>query len=68
MSATEPTTSLTCGPDEVNVDGTCKSEDPAAVFMAYACLLVLGQTPKQSGGQGVAMWSGMHRRPPHRSS
>ncbi|KAF3692342.1 von Willebrand factor D and EGF domain-containing protein Precursor [Channa argus] len=40
-----PTASLTCGPDEVNVEGTCKCEDPAAVFTASACLLVLGQTP-----------------------
>ncbi|XP_050932344.1 von Willebrand factor D and EGF domain-containing protein [Lates calcarifer] len=64
MSDTLPT-SLTCGPDEVIVDGTCKSEDPAAVFMACACLLVLGQTAKQSGGQGVAMRSGMHHWLPH---
>lgn len=68
MSDSAPTSALTCGPDEVDVDGTCKSELPAAVFTAYACLLMLGQTPKQSGGQGVAMWSGMHRRPPHCSS
>lgn len=60
MSDTSPAASPSCGPDEVNVDGTCTSENPATVFMAYACLLVLGQTPKQSGGQGVAMWSGMH--------
>lgn len=65
---TLPTTSLTCGPGEVNLDGTCTSEDPAAVFAVYACLLVLGQTPKQSGAQGVAMRAGMHRRPPHCSS
>lgn len=64
MSDTSATTSLPCSPDEVNVGGTCKSENPAALFMAYACLLVLGQTPKQSGGQGVAMWSGMHCRAP----
>lgn len=68
MLDTLPTTSLTCGPGEVNLDGTCTSEDPAAVFAVYACLLMLGQTPKQSGGQGVAMRAGMHRRPPHCSS
>lgn len=68
MSDSLPTTPLTCGPNEVYIDGTCKSEDSAAVFMAYACLLVLGQTAKQSGGQGLAMRSGMHRRPPHSSA
>lgn len=31
--------------------------------LRLACLLVLGQTPKQSAGRGVAMRSGMHRRP-----
>lgn len=65
-SDTLPT--MVCGPHELNVDGKCKSEDPAAVFVASTCLLVLGQTAKQSAGQGVAMQSGMHRRPPHRSS
>uniref|UniRef100_A0A667XGL6 von Willebrand factor D and EGF domains n=1 Tax=Myripristis murdjan TaxID=586833 RepID=A0A667XGL6_9TELE len=29
MSDSLPTASLACGPDEVNVDGTCKSEDAA---------------------------------------
>jgi len=63
MSETLPTRSRLCGPDEVNIGGTCKSKAPAVVFMPHARLLLLGQTPKQSGGRGVAMWSGMHHRP-----
>lgn len=33
MSDTLPTSSLLCGPGEVNVGGSCKSEDPAVVFL-----------------------------------
>lgn len=68
MSDTLPAASLTCGPDEVNHGGTCESAYPAPVFMALACLLVLGHTPKQLGGRGVARQPGMQRQPPRCSS
>lgn len=51
MSDAVPTTSLTCDHDQVNMDGGCKSEDPAAGVMFCTCLLMLGHTAEQSAGQ-----------------
>lgn len=68
ISDSLPATLLICGPDEVNDDGTCKRKYPPAVFIASNCILIFSQTLKQSGGQGVAMLSGMQHWPPHQSS
>ncbi|XP_069394081.1 von Willebrand factor D and EGF domain-containing protein isoform X1 [Paralichthys olivaceus] len=44
MSETLPTTSLTCGPDEVNVDGTCKPEQPPSPSVPVIVSEVTGNT------------------------
>ncbi|XP_051263598.1 von Willebrand factor D and EGF domain-containing protein isoform X1 [Dicentrarchus labrax] len=44
MSDTLPTMSLTCGPDEVNVDGTCKTKQPPTPSVPTIVSEVTGNT------------------------